>query len=139
MGFFNRSKSKPEAQKPGEEKEKQASGVARRTSGVVSDAATTPDARRPTHVLLAKPRVSEKAAILTSKGTYVFNVPVTAGKIEIRKAVEKQYKVNVTRVNTIRGEGKVVRRGKIEGRRANWKKALVTLKKGQKIELHAGV
>lgn len=89
--------------------------------------------------LLSSPRVSEKASILTSKGTYVFNVPVSTGKVEIRKAVEKQYKVTVLRVNTIRGEGKVVHRGRIAGRRPRWKKALVTLKKGQTIELHAGV
>jgi large subunit ribosomal protein L23 len=90
-------------------------------------------------LVLSSPRVSEKAAILASKGTYVFNVPVTAEKIEIRKAVEAMYNVHVERVNTVRGIGKVVRRGRTEGRRNNWKKALVTLKKGEKIDLYEGV
>lgn len=90
-------------------------------------------------LVLSSPRVSEKAAMLAAKGTYVFNVPVAAEKIEIRKAVEAMYKVHVERVNTVRGIGKVVRRGRTEGRRNNWKKALVTLKKGEKIDLYEGV
>lgn len=89
--------------------------------------------------VLLSPRVSEKAAMLGAKGTYVFNVPVTAEKIEIRKAVESLYGVSVERVNTVRGIGKVVRRGRIEGRRNNWKKALVTLKAGQTLDLYKGV
>lgn len=90
-------------------------------------------------LVLSSPRVSEKAAMLAAKGTYVFNVPIAAEKIEIRKAVEAMYKVHVERVNTVRGIGKVVRRGRTEGRRNNWKKALVTLKKGEKIDLYEGV
>lgn len=89
--------------------------------------------------LLATPRVSEKAAIAASKGIYVFNVPLSANKVEIRKAVESLYKVNVDSVRTVRGIGKFVSRARVRGQRANWKKALVTLKKGQKIDLHAGV
>ncbi len=89
--------------------------------------------------LLLSPRVSEKAGMLATKGTYVFNVPVTAEKVEIRKAVETLYNVTVVRVNTARGIGKVVHRGRITGRRNNWKKAIVTLKGDQKIDLYHGV
>lgn len=89
--------------------------------------------------VLVAPRVSEKAATLAGSGTYVFNVPVDANKVEIRKAVELLYKVNVVGVRTVRGIGKVVRRGRAVGRRNRWKKALVTLKAGQKIELYEGV
>jgi large subunit ribosomal protein L23 len=89
--------------------------------------------------LLLKPHVSEKAAVLADRGIYVFDVPVTANKIEIGKAVEATYKVNVTRVRTQRGIGKVVRRGRVKGRRNAWKKALVELKKGQTITLVEGV
>ena len=133
MGFFNRLKSTT-APKPVTEKEEKKSTLLAEDAVSASPAKTAPVA-----ALLSSPRVSEKAAILSSKGTYVFNVPVTAGKVAIRKAVESQYKVRVVRVNTIRGEGKVVRRGRIEGRRSNWKKALVTLAKGQTIDLHQGV
>ncbi|MBU1349063.1 50S ribosomal protein L23 [Patescibacteria group bacterium] len=88
--------------------------------------------------LLVKPHVSEKAAS-SPKGTYVFDVPVDANKVEIRKAVEALYKVTVASVRTARGIGKYLKRGRIEGRRRNWKKAIVTLKNGQTIDLYEGV
>jgi large subunit ribosomal protein L23 len=88
---------------------------------------------------LVKPHVSEKAARLADKGIYVFDVPVTVNKVEIRKAVESQYKVNVIKVRTIRSIGKPVLRGKIAGRRNRWKKAMVELKKGQTLNLVEGV
>ena len=90
-------------------------------------------------LLLVAPRVSEKAAALAGKGTYVFNVPVSANKVEIKKAIEALYTVSVTSVRTSRGIGKRMVRGRITGQRNRWKKALVTLKRGQKIELHEGV
>ncbi len=89
--------------------------------------------------LLSSPRVSEKAATLASRGSYVFNVPISANKIEVRKAVEARYGVSVADVRTIRGEGKKTRRGRIEGRRNAWKKAVVVLKPGQTIDLYEGV
>lgn len=88
---------------------------------------------------LVSPRVSEKAAVLAAKGTYVFNVPIEANKLEVRKAVETIYQVKVSDVRTIRGEGKIVRRGRTAGRRNRWKKALVTLTKGQSLNLYEGV
>ncbi len=89
--------------------------------------------------LLLKPHVSEKAAVLADRGIYVFDVPISANKVEIGKAVEAIYKVNVTHVRTQRGIGKVMNRGRIKGRRNAWKKALVELKKGQTITLVEGV
>lgn len=132
MGFFSRLKSKPVPPAPVEEK--QGSSVDNVTSGDVSASKTT---KAPS--LLSNPRVSEKASRETSRGTYIFNVPLSANKIEVRKAVEKHYRVHVMRVNMIRGEGKIVRRGRTVGKRPNWKKALVTLQKGQSIEVHQGV
>ncbi len=89
--------------------------------------------------LLVSPRVSEKAAMLASKGVYVFNVPVSANKVEVKKAVEAKYNVKVDSVNTVRGPGKIVRRGGTAGVRNMWKKALVTLTNGQKIDIYEGV
>jgi large subunit ribosomal protein L23 len=89
--------------------------------------------------LLKKPHVSEKAAILADKGIYVFDVPINANKTEIAKAVEAAYSVHVECVRTQRGIGKIVRRGRVGGRRNAWKKALVQLKKGEKIALVEGV
>ncbi len=89
--------------------------------------------------LLRHPHVSEKAASVTSQGTYVFDVPVDAEKISIKKAVEALYKVKVVGVRTIRHDGKPVYRGRRAGCRQTWKKAMVTLAKDQKIDLYEGV
>ena len=59
---------------------------------------------------------------------YTFEVPTTANKIEIKKAVEEAFGVQVASVNTLRVTGKIKRMGRYEGRRASWKKAIVTLK-----------
>ncbi len=88
---------------------------------------------------LLSPRVSEKAAQLAARGVYVFNVPLSANKVEVRKAVEALYSVNVEGVRMVRGAGKRVQRNRIKGQRRDWKKALVNLKQGQKIDLYAGV
>ncbi|MCE9585860.1 50S ribosomal protein L23 [Candidatus Uhrbacteria bacterium] len=89
--------------------------------------------------LLTKPHVSEKAARLADAGTYVFQVPMNAEKVSIRKAVESLYGVNVEAVRIIRTSGKPVRRGKRVTFRHDVKKALVTLKKGQTLSLYEGV
>lgn len=89
--------------------------------------------------LLRKPHVSEKAARLADKGVYVFDVSMDAEKVSIKKAVEALYKVHVTKVRIIRGLGKPVFRGKRPSRRADWKKALVEVKKGERIDLYEGV
>lgn len=89
--------------------------------------------------LLIRPHVTEKAAHLAELGTYVFEVPFEAEKIAIRKAVESLYKVKVSDVRTIRHAGKPVFRGRRHGARNRWKKALVTLAAGQKIDLYEGV
>ena len=89
--------------------------------------------------LLRSPRVSEKAAVSASNNVYVFNVPVTAEKIEIARAVQDLYHVKVIGVRTARGIGKHLVRGRRVGVRNNWKKAFVVVKKGQKIDLYEGV
>lgn len=89
--------------------------------------------------LLHSPRVSEKAAILASRNIYVFNVPIEAEKIAIAKAVKDLYGVSVIAVRTLSGIGKRYTRGKVKGQRNNWKKAYVTVKSGQKIDLYEGV
>lgn len=84
-----------------------------------------------------------QAPILTEKGTddtadrnaYHFRVPVDANKVEIRQAVERLFKVKVVRVNTLRVQGKVRRRGYSAGRTPDWKKAMVTLRAGDTIEI----
>lgn len=89
--------------------------------------------------LLRKPHVSEKAARLAEQGVYIFEVPIRAEKVAIRQAVERLYSVKVTSVRTVRIAGKPVYRGRRAGRRSDLKKALVTLAKGQTINLYEGV
>ncbi len=60
-----------------------------------------------------------------------FRVNTKAGKIAIKKAVEEIFNVKVSKVRTVHYEGKMKKRGRYEGRRASWKKAYITLKKGE--------
>ncbi len=88
---------------------------------------------------LVKPLVTEKAANLSEKGKYAFIVNINANKIEIAKAVSDVYGVKVEAVNIIKMKGKTVSRGRIKGSRNDFKKAIVTLKKGETIQIYAGV
>lgn len=88
---------------------------------------------------LMRPLVSEKATFLTAEGKYVFVVSPEANKIEIKKAVQNVYSVKVKDVNIINMRGKRVRFGRSWGKTNNWKKAIVTLEPGEKIELYEGV
>jgi large subunit ribosomal protein L23 len=95
-------------------------------------------ANHPIHVIVA-PILSEESTIQTqSKNKYTFKVDARANKQQIRDAVEMQWpEVNVVSVNTMNYEGKKMgRRGVAQpGRRSKWKKAIVTLRLGDTIEL----
>ena len=87
--------------------------------------------------IVQRVRLTEKASALQAKhNRYVMAVDPHANKIEIRRAVEKMFNVKVERVNTMNCLGKARRQmTKQRGRTSNWKKAVVTLKEGNKIEL----
>lgn len=84
--------------------------------------------------ILVQPRISEKAGHLVSLNKYVFEIAKAANKVEVKKAVESAYKVRVTQVNIVNNQGKKRNFGRISGRTQAFKKAIVTLKKGDKIE-----
>jgi large subunit ribosomal protein L23 len=85
--------------------------------------------------VIKKPLVTEKTATEKDANNVVaFVVNKDANKIEIKQSVEKLFKVEVTAVKTINVAGKVKRVGKNLGKRSNWKKAYVTLKKGSNID-----
>ena len=88
--------------------------------------------------ILIRPIVTEKSTALMEQGKYTFRVPLAATKLQIRQAVEQIFKVKVQAVNTMRYEGKLKRMGRTQGRRSDWKKAVVTLKPGEAIELFEG-
>jgi len=93
--------------------------------------------------VLKKPLVTEKVSAMNEKGKYGFIVDAGANKVEIKKAVEKQYGVNVERVNTMNVMGKLKTRytkaGVLSGRRPNYKKAIVTLAAGEVIDFYSNV
>ena len=95
--------------------------------------------KRPDQIIVA-PLITEKTTLLKEKGPVLaFRVDRRANKVEIRQAVEKVFNVKVSSVKTQSREGKRKRMGKFEGRRASWKKAVVSLAPGHKIELVEGV
>lgn len=89
--------------------------------------------------ILIRPLITEKATALMADNKYTFVVPLKANKIEIRQAVEQIFKVKVLDVNTIRVMGKMKRMGKNEGKRPDYKKAIVKLAPGQSIEFFEGL
>ncbi len=91
--------------------------------------------------IIRKPIITEQSMEATAEKKYVFEVAVSANKTEIKKAIEEIFGVSVEKVNTIRMIGKKKRTGRYpEGRRANWKKAMVKLTADSKtIEFFEGM
>ena len=89
--------------------------------------------------ILVRPLITEKTTMLMQEGKYAFVVAKTANKIEIAKAVETVFNVKVLAVNTVNVMGKTKRMGKTEGKRPDYKKAIVKLAPGQNIEFFEGV
>jgi len=88
---------------------------------------------------ISKPYITEKVLFLKEEqNKVVFKVDKTVNKIELKKAIESIFNVTVEAVNTLNVSGKKKRLGKWEGRRADWKKAVVTLKEGDTIEYFEG-
>lgn len=89
--------------------------------------------------VLRRPLLTEKGQQLRdSQDQYLFEVAMDANKIQIKSAVEKLFGVRVEKVNTLVMRGKVKRVGRFVGKRANWKKAVVTLREGDFIDLFEG-
>jgi large subunit ribosomal protein L23 len=89
--------------------------------------------------VLLKPLITEKAANLGSQNKYVFEVSIQANKIEIAKAIKEVYGIEPVSVNVVNVMGKNVRHGRINGRKRDWKKAVITLPAGKTINIYEGV
>ena len=90
-------------------------------------------------LLIKRPIVTEKTTKLMEQNKYCFVVDPKANKTQIKHAVEEIFKVKVKAVNTLNYLGKMKRMGRYEGRRPSWKRAIVTLEKGNRIEFFEGV
>ena len=91
--------------------------------------------------VIRRPLITEKSTVLKDeRGIIAFEVDVRANKIEVKRAVEAQFKVKVVEVRSARMHGKVRRQGRYSGRRPDWKKVYVRLAPGEKpIEFFQGV
>lgn len=83
---------------------------------------------------LKNPHITEKSTFLSEINQYVFKIKNNSNKIEVKKAIEGLYKVDVINVNIIRIPSKKKRVGRIKGKRSGYKKAIIKIKDGQKIE-----
>ena len=92
------------------------------------------------YYVIKKPIITEKSAIARDEeNKYFFEVDRRANKIEIAKAVEKLFKVKVLNVRTMNMRGKKRRMGKTVGKKSDWRKAIVTIASGNRIEVYEGV
>jgi len=89
--------------------------------------------------VLRRPLITEKNSVLQVQGKYAFEVAKASNKPQVKQAVEKAFKVKVTAVNIISVPGKRQRVGRQIVLTPSWKKAVVTLKPGDKIEIFEGV
>ncbi len=136
----NSQEKKPAAKKPA----KDAPAKKEATKPEVKKPATKPaeDLKGTTaqsYAVILHPMITEKSAVLASVGKYVFAVSATTNKVEIKKAVRTLYGVEPVAVNIVKMQGKKVNFRRQKGKRKDWKKAIVTLKEGQTIEVYEGV
>ena len=89
--------------------------------------------------IIIKPVVIEKSVDLMQENKYCFKVAKDANKIEIKNAIEEIFKVTVVNVNTVNVHGKMKRMGRTQGMTSSWKKAVVTLREGDSIEVFEGL
>lgn len=85
--------------------------------------------------VLIEPWITEASTVAAEMNKYVFKVAKKSTKKEVKKAIEELYKVSVLSVKTINVPGKTKMRGRVVGKRSGFKKAIVTLKKGDNIDL----
>jgi large subunit ribosomal protein L23 len=90
--------------------------------------------------VVQRPLLTEKGTRLKEESNkYLFRVAKRANKVEIKQAIESLFKVTVVDVRTLPVRGKAKRLGRFQGKQADWKKAIATLKAGDSIELYEGV
>jgi len=163
MGFFNKFKKKDTAEKKSAEggsasggksetKEKpveksKVKPVEKSESKKPEQPAVKPEAKpgeikgktKQAYQVLIKPLVTEKAGDIGALGKYVFAISPRMNKVEVKKAIRTIYNVEPVKVNIANFSGKKVRYGRVKGKTKGWKKAIVTLKPGDKIEVYEGV
>ena len=123
MALFNKKKN--------EEKQPMEVGSERAVETTMTPMPTGGDVQ--SMQVIVGPHMTEKAGLLNSQNTYVFKVATNANKIEIRKSIEKLYKVKVLKIAVVNIPAKKRRVGRQIGWKAGYKKAIITLQKGDSI------
>lgn len=121
MGIFSRKKVE---QKIEQSADQQVVPVSVKKPAIVS---------KKTNTVLVQPLLTEKATVM---GAYLFKVNPTATKSEIRKAFQTKYGKLPRKVNVVNVMGKTKMRGRVVGKRSNWKKAMIYLTKGETVDLN---
>ena len=138
MGLFGRTKDS-QKQTPEPTKEAVVKVEKKETPKEVGQLKVKKNTNTNAHKIIVKPLVTEKGNLLSSSNQYLFEVTKNTNKNEIKKAIQAVYNVHPISVNIINMLGKKVRRGRSFGQMKNWKKAVVTLKAGDKIEFFEGI
>jgi large subunit ribosomal protein L23 len=89
--------------------------------------------------IIFQPVITEKSMQMLADGKYTFAVDPRANKSQIKRAIEQLFDVRVAKINTMNMQGKIRRMGRYEGKRADWKKAIVRLKGDDQIEFFEGM
>lgn len=126
-----KTEKKIEAKK---EDKKEVSKSVKKTDGKIKGA-FSPKA----YETLLRPLITEKASEISVLNKYVFAINPRMNKIDVKKAIRTIYKVDPVKVNILNFSGRKVRYGKTRGKTKSWKKAVVTLRKGDSIEVYEGV
>jgi large subunit ribosomal protein L23 len=136
MGFFSRKKSDDVTKAPAKSKAAAPKAEEKKEEAAKPVTYVTRETGHAYKVLI-RPLVTEKTTALQQLGQYAFEVAKGANKVEVRKAVKAVYGVLPTDVRVITVLGKPVRSRTGMSRRSSWRKAIVTLKKGDRIDLFA--
>lgn len=140
MGLLDRWTKKTTAKQLSQKEEPkvvEAKSAVSATSAVSSPKSTVTSSQ--SYRVIVRPLVTEKAAHSESIGKYTFVVGRGASKTQVKQAVRELYGVLPVSVNMVNAQGKRVRFGRSQGRRSDFKKAIVTLPKGKTIAVHEGV
>ena len=150
MGIFNKFK-KPEDNQPAEEKKSPVKAAVAKKPEKPSEKKVKVEKKTEmksgeikgkttqAYRVLIKPLVTEKATDLGVLNKYIFAINPKMNKVEVKKAIRTVYKVEPIKVNISNFSGRKVRYGRVSGTTKSWKKAIVTLKEGDKIEVYEGV
>ena len=139
MSILKRITGKKKTEAPEKEAQVDAAPVEKKATKAKKSAAAPKTSAKTLSSLTVKtllaPIVTEKSAHLADAGVYAFLVPVAANRVAVRQAFRDMYKVTPVKVNIIRVHGKEHRFGSTLSRQSDWKKALITVPKGTRIDI----